>query len=37
MRIGLPAATIVIFGVLAALLPARQAASMEIIKALRYE
>jgi putative ABC transport system permease protein len=26
-----------IFGVLAALLPARQAASMEIIKALRYE
>ncbi len=26
-----------IFGVLAALLPARQAARMEIIKALRYE
>jgi putative ABC transport system permease protein len=26
-----------IFGVLAALLPARQASSMEIIKALRYE
>ena len=26
-----------IFGVLAAILPARQAASMEIIKALRYE
>ena len=26
-----------IFGVLAALMPARQASSMEIIKALRYE
>jgi putative ABC transport system permease protein len=26
-----------IFGVLAALVPARQASSMEIIKALRYE
>ena len=26
-----------VFGVLAALLPARQAARMEIIKALRYE
>jgi putative ABC transport system permease protein len=36
---GVLAATVVglVFGVIAALLPARQASSMEIIKALRYE
>jgi putative ABC transport system permease protein len=36
---GVLAATAVglVFGVIAALLPARQASSMEIIKALRYE
>jgi putative ABC transport system permease protein len=31
------AAVGLVFGVIAALLPARQASSMEIIKALRYE